>query len=368
MISHQIGGVTVDICRNCGGIWFDKDELRDTLSILKKSSEDPFNEFQTTQLRDFTRPFREILCPRCNTALQSFNYAYDSGIVLDHCPNCGGIWANKNAIEDILTFLKQRNPKLEKLGKSYLENSRERQIWIDLKDASSTMRENGFFWQFRPLIVLPLGDDNPREHFPGVTIALILINIIIFICEMVFVSDPQSFFNRYGSIPLNIAHGKNLFTVLTSMFIHGSPLHVLGNMFFLWIFGDNIEDVFRPLKFVILYLICGISGDILHTITHLGSNIPAIGASGAISGLMGVYFAMFPMARIKIFFVHRIIYLPALFYLGMWIFLQSVYGWVEITLRDMGLVDVSNIGFFAHIGGFIIGMSVALVAKRFRKN
>jgi membrane associated rhomboid family serine protease/Zn-finger nucleic acid-binding protein len=359
MMSRQIGEVTVDICSNCGGIWFDKDELKETLSILKKSSEIPFRNFKPLPREDEAQEFREIYCPRCATALKPFNYAYDSGIFLDRCPSCGGIWADRDETESIASFLKG-NPKLEKLGKSYLDHSKERQTWIDLKEASPTMMSNAFYWQFLPLIVLPVGDENPRQHFPWVTMALILINIIIFICEVIFISDPQSFFNRYGSIPVNIASGKNLYTLLSSIFLHGSLLHVLGNMFFLWIFGDNVEDIFRPFKFLVLYLTSGILGDVLHTFTHLASNMPMVGASGAISGLMGAYFVMFPTARMKIFFVKRVIYLPAALYIGAWISFQIIYG-----LADIGL-SVSNVGFFAHVGSFVAGMLFAFIAKKFR--
>jgi membrane associated rhomboid family serine protease/Zn-finger nucleic acid-binding protein len=356
---RRTGGVVVDICTHCGGIWFDKEEIREVASILKQSSEIPPLSLESLKnRRKNTGQSRGIYCPRCSDVeLKPFNYASDSGILLDRCPNCGGIWADQGEIEGIASFLKSGS-RLEEIGKGYLNSLRERQFWADLKEASSTMTTNGFFWMFMPKVILPVGDENPRQHFPWATISLILINLVVFACQIIFVSHPQAFLYKYGAVPANIMSGKNIHALFSSIFIHMGFLHIIGNMFFLWVFGDNVEDVFGPVKFLILYFICGIAGDIIFAFTHSGITLPVVGASAAISGLMGAYLVMFPKARMRLFFVYRIIYIPAALYLVVWFLLQVLYSGVDMAF------NTSNIGWFAHIGGFLTGMFFAFFAKK----
>ena len=166
----------------------------------------------------------------------------------------------------------------------------------------------------------------------------------------------------YGMIPADIMNGERLHTLFTSMFLHGGIFHLLGNMLFLHIFGDNIEDNFGRGRYIFFYVICGIAASFTHILTTLDPSIPTIGASGAISGVLGAYLVLYPRARILtavfyywIYFAH----IPAIFFLGFWFILQLFYGSL-IFVFEMP----SGVAYWAHIGGFVAGMILALILRR----
>ena len=220
--------------------------------------------------------------------------------------------------------------------------------------------------------MLPLKDDNPTSTFPFVTIVFIGINILVFIYQLSLGLELKRFILQVGLIPYEITHFKDLpplnnfplfFNFFTSLFIHGGILHLAGNMLFLWIFGNNIEDSMGHFRFVIFYFLCGIIATLTHIVFNFNSPIPTIGASGAISGVLGAYILLFPKARIHtlfIFFIFiRIIPVPAVFVLGLWIFIQIANG-----LPTVGMHQISGVAWFAHIGGFGAGL---LLVHFFRK-
>ena len=149
------------------------------------------------------------------------------------------------------------------------------------------------------------------------------------------------------------------YPMFTSMFLHGGLMHLLGNMLFLYVFGDNVEDYFGHFFYLVFYVFCGIGSGLTHVLFNLHSSLPAIGASGAISGVMGAYAVLFPRARVLMLFFIFLIPIPALFVLGYWFVLQFLSG-----IGDLGAAATGGVAFWAHIGGFLIGVLVALVAKR----
>ncbi len=198
--------------------------------------------------------------------------------------------------------------------------------------------------------MIPLRDENPTENFPYITVSLIVINVTVFIYQLIAGSP----FTEYFALkPYNIFHsptGFDCFTFISSMFLHGSLSHIIGNMLFLWIFGDNVEDTLGKIRYIIFYLICGIAAGLLHTLFNINSKIPTLGASGAISGVLGAYLVLFPTARVltlvPIFWFIRLIYLPAKVFLIVWFIFQFLY----ITSPAAG-----GVAFLAHIGGFAVG-------------
>ena len=202
--------------------------------------------------------------------------------------------------------------------------------------------------------MFPLRDTQPSYSRPVVTVLLIVVNILVFLFE--FSLDDYSrnaFISAYGLIPDRFAWQS----VLTSMFLHGGWMHVLGNMWFLWIFGDNIEDILGHGKFLGFYLLCGVAAALAQTLLNPYSRIPMVGASGAIAGVMGAYMVKFPRARIEtivlvVFFITRFD-VPAWFMLIYWFATQVLSG-----VGSIGYTQASQGGtaFFAHIGGFIVGM------------
>jgi len=209
--------------------------------------------------------------------------------------------------------------------------------------------------------MLPLRDDIPSNKRPVITYTLVAINVLVFLYEMSLGRGVQGFIMSYGVIPQNIINGSDFYTLLTSMFMHGGFWHILGNMLFLWIFGDNVEDALGKFWFIIMYFLAGIGGSVAYILVSQSSSVPTIGASGAISGVLGAYLVLYPRARIlaivPIIFFIRFIMLPAYVFLGIWIFLQLILG-VGSTAGGAG------VAYFAHIGGFIIGIVFGLIFKR----
>jgi membrane associated rhomboid family serine protease len=209
-------------------------------------------------------------------------------------------------------------------------------------------------------LLLPLKDDNPTSSFPLVTIGLILANGLIFFHQITLdYAESQRFIFQWGAIPYQVAHGEILqvppliplpLTLFSSMFLHGGFLHLFGNMLYLWIFGNNIEDTLGHFRFFLFYLVCGLFAAAVQIFSAPDVTVPMIGASGAIAGILGAYLVLFPGARVLtlvfiIIFI-KIIRIPAILILGFWFFMQ---------LLGVGAV-ASNVAFFAHIGGFIAGL------------
>ena len=219
--------------------------------------------------------------------------------------------------------------------------------------------------------MLPLKDDIPSYKKPIVTPLLIGINVLVFLYQFSLGSGVERFVLKYGAIPYKITHLAEVthyttfpvpLTLFTAMFFHGGFLHLLGNMLYLWIFGDNVEDRLGRFKFILLYLISGLAASFSHILTSPKSTVPMIGASGAIAGVLGAYMVAFPYARVLTmvffgFFV-RIIRIPAFFVLGFWFILQIVY-----ALPSLGVQNTGGVAFFAHIGGFLAGILLFYILK-----
>ncbi len=233
--------------------------------------------------------------------------------------------------------------------------------------------------------MIPIRDDAPRFSRPYVTYFLVLANTLVFLFELTFrVAERQQLFFTFGFVPLKItalltgAHhviigGVNvpvtpqtaLIPLLTSMFLHASPLHLIINMWFLWIFGDNVEDYLGHFWYLTLYLIAGIIGTGLHVAFNPVSTAPGVGASGAIAGIMGAYLILFPSARVTtlvpflfIFFIR----LPAWLVLGYWFVLQFLSG--AATAIAYSSQSSSGIAFWAHVGGFVAGVALIKLFPR----
>jgi len=223
--------------------------------------------------------------------------------------------------------------------------------------------------------MIPLKDDNPTSHPPILVLALILANLLVFLYQLAQGSNELSVVMRFGLIPQELTSGTELtpslhfpssLTVLTSMFLHGGWLHLTGNMLYLWVFGNNIEDRLRPFPFLVFYLLSGVAASLLFVATAPHSEMPLVGASGAIAGVLGAYTVAYPRARILTliffgFFV-RLVWIPAFVVLGFWFVLQLLYSWVGASQTSQG-----GVAYMAHVGGFAFGMLVAFIFKyRFR--
>jgi membrane associated rhomboid family serine protease len=201
--------------------------------------------------------------------------------------------------------------------------------------------------------MMPIGDDDSaRRSVPLVTYALIALNVLFFFVEL---SGGDAFIAKWAFVPSRfLAHpATDFLTIFTSMFMHAGWLHLGGNMLYLWIFGDNVEDRLGSVKFLVFYLLCGVAATFAQLAFSMGSNVPNLGASGAIAGVLGAYILMFPQAKVSVLQGQAVIPVPALIVIGLWFVLQLFSGIGSITGPDTG-----GVAYMAHIGGFLAGVAL----------
>jgi membrane associated rhomboid family serine protease len=221
--------------------------------------------------------------------------------------------------------------------------------------------------------VIPLKDLTPRRSFPVITLLLIVANLLVFFYQLSLPPKmADALVMTYGLVPVRIQYAlagshhvtlaQAFIPLFTCMFLHGGWMHIIGNMWFLWIFGGNVEDRFGAIPYLLFYIVCGLGSGISQVLFSWGSKIPSIGASGAISGVLGGYIVFFPGSRILtlvplfiIFFMARI---PAVIFIGLWFIAQFLSG-----LGSLGAVNAGGVAWWAHVGGFAIGSVIALAAR-----
>lgn len=216
--------------------------------------------------------------------------------------------------------------------------------------------------------MIPLRDENPTRRFPWVTLLLIGANVAVFVYELSLGPTAlEAFWMRWAFVPGRFSADpfslEQMTTILTAMFMHAGWVHVLGNLLYLWIFGNNIEDRFGPLGFIAFYLVCGISGALAQLLADPTSMVPTLGASGAIAGVLGAYILLFPGASvvtlIPVFIFIEVARVPAYLVIGFWFVLQLGNGLVSLGATGAG---TGGIAYFAHVGGFLAGLLLAIPA------
>jgi membrane associated rhomboid family serine protease len=226
--------------------------------------------------------------------------------------------------------------------------------------------------------MFPIRDDQPRYSTPYVNIFLIALNILVYLFQASL--DPQSyelFARQFGVVPSHLAAflagspryplGAIVIPFFTSMFLHAGWMHVLGNMWFLYIFGDNVEDHLGHFQYLIFYVLCGLLAMATQVAVYPNSNLPTVGASGAIAGVLGGYFILYPRSRVLTWFFVFVLYLPAWIVLGEWFVLQFAAGAATLSMAPRGR-DVGGVAVWAHVGGFVAGLvMVKLFPERSRR-
>lgn len=210
--------------------------------------------------------------------------------------------------------------------------------------------------------MFPIGDDNSsRKVIPFVTYGLLMINVAVFYLMM---QGGYEFIYRWAFVPVRFLSNPldDWPTIFTSMFMHASWAHIFGNMLYLGIFGDNVEDKFGHLRYLLFYMICGIIATLAQLLFITGSEIPLLGASGAIAGILGAYFLMFPRKQVYVLFLFRIVPMPAYIVLGLWIVLQMFSSIGTITTME----DAGGVAYIAHVAGFIAGFFLTRIFRKRR--
>ena len=218
--------------------------------------------------------------------------------------------------------------------------------------------------------MIPLKDTSPSRTFPFINYTIILLNFLFFLYQLSLGPHLEKFLYAWGVVPaqffapLSIGHlhlSQRILPLFTSMFLHGGWLHFLGNMLYLYIFGDNVEDRLGHARYLLFYLLCGLLAAAAHLLTNHDSRLPTIGASGAIAGVMGAYFFLYPYARVVtlifIFFFFDIVEIPAFFFLAFWFIFQFLSGTIIATRDAMS----GGVAWWAHIGGFLAGILLLFV-------
>jgi membrane associated rhomboid family serine protease len=226
-----------------------------------------------------------------------------------------------------------------------------------LKDLAELGRQSGqrvrLTWVILPKIIVPLGTSVGISRFPLVTVALIFVAVLVFVLQIA-ADDAKGVFMAFGLVPARIAEGKGLHTLLSHMFLHGGLFHLLGNMLYFWVFARAIEETLGWRKFLLCYLGCGLVAGLVFLLSNLSAEQPAVGASGAISGVLGAFLVFYPTSSIPTYVIQTVLDIPTWLFLGTWIGLQWLY-----LLIAASLGACTCVAFTAHIGGFFTGVLLA---------
>lgn len=318
----------IDICPRCGGLWcerqdWDHDELgpRPTFGAYQH---EPGVERAPDMVVDGRSPLH---CPACQRPLTTLKAGYPPICEIDLCDHCGGVWFDKREWEHV-----------EALHDWPVEEAR--------LAAPPTWGN----WWLQLLVGLPTEFNIRPRRFPKVTVGLIVVCTVIFLAQLVSPTGLVFLATR----PEQIMNGRGLWTLLTSMFLHAGWLHLIGNMYFLYILGDNVEDVLGPWRYLAFYLLCGIAADVVFVLSSPFVTLPSVGASGAIAGVMAAYLLLFRQARLTIMFFFKQWKAPFGLWVGFWFALNLLMLALEWGNGD----DLAGVAWGAHIGGFLAGLAL----------
>jgi rhomboid family protein len=346
VVEHQ--GVTIDICPGCRGIWLDPGEL----AFLRDTDEDLPSTPESLGTGTRYEQTSTYICPRCQGAFDTFEYAPGTSLYIDRCKKCKGIYLDAGELKKIRTITSRQrllglqSPKeSQRKLRDAMEAERIRhseQGGPHITSSGSDSSASIYFFQL--LTGLPVEVDARRLRFPLITLLFIIFNVAAFLYQTTVVTSLE-FYLDFAFIPAHFFAGDNVHGLATSLFLHGGWLHLLGNMYFLWLFGDNVEDRINRGLFVVFYLFCGMAASLIHGLLTESPAIPTLGASGAISGIMGAYLVLYPRRRMYQIFFFLQFKVSVAFYLLFWLGLQFLFS----SLGSAG------VAWYAHIGGFMVG-------------
>jgi membrane associated rhomboid family serine protease len=331
----QHEGTSVAVCPRCGGLWCEPGQWdRDKLGPLPGADAGEgapetvaqvlFGPEGTSRLGNVDLKTRiDLLCPTCRCLLTAVRIDGSEGCEIDQCPRCGGIWLDRGEWDHLeaLQTLKQQEADL---------------------DRPTTWGE----WAFQFFSRLPVEFNIEPRRFPVVTFGLVVVCTVVFGVQL---GLGEEVWIQWAMVPQNILAGRDLYTLVTNIFLHAGWFHLLGNMYFLYILGDNVEDVLGRGPYLLFYLFCGLASDGLELLFNGGSTDPSLGASGAIAGVMAAYFVLFRQARLTFMLVIWQFKVPAWIWIGFWFGFQLLGAFVDPHGKG-------GVGFLAHVGGFVAGL------------
>jgi membrane associated rhomboid family serine protease len=323
------------------GMWFDARELSRAAGLK-------FDDSVTGAALSAGRRTQHR-CPCCAVYLYEREVEKGSGIFIDQCPHCAGLFTDHEEFSRIKAYYSA-------LGAPALAPAPSPEGGPEPAPVSDVDADSFWVKLFQYLTGLPVELGVPQTLFPPVVTALIAANVVMLVLGYIYGLDD--WIHLLGVVPLDAIWGRRLYTVLTAMFVHAGVFHLIGNMYFLYVTGDNLEELFGHWKFLAFYLLCGLVACAADAVGRMGSHMPAVGASGAVSGLMGAYMVLFPHVRFQMrwfyYFWKQVSWeLPAWAYFGFWVALQVLYA-------SLGLPGVA---WWAHIGGFACGALVGVCVR-----
>jgi membrane associated rhomboid family serine protease len=330
----------VDVCPTCRGIWLDPGEL----ALLRGADQDvPANA--SNQGMESHPETSTYICPRCEGGFDTFEYISGSGLYIDRCKECRGIWLDAGELKKIRALTPERS--FFKLEPENEDRARLRKLLLKEEQQMGTSQSGsspGLYF-FQLLTGLPVEVNAPRARFPVMTLLLILVNAFVFLYQLGQGVEDAGFYQRYAFIPNQLNDGGAWPGLFSSLFLHGSFWHLFGNMYFLWLFGDNVEDRLNRPLFLFFYFVCGVLASLIHGWMTHDPQLPTLGASGAISGIMGAYWILYPRQKLYQVFWFMQFKISVTFYLLFWLGLQLFFS----------SLNVGGVAWFAHVGGFVIG-------------
>ena len=347
LVAQPMGADELDFCPRCHGMFIEQGEGSHLLGDA--------GDFSKWAISGSARPVGEsrLKCPTGHGRMHAWRVEVPGGsIEVDTCTTCRGLWLDaKEALA------------LKKAGRTFAPTPLPR-FGPDLRlnEPPPGLERTGVAWYlFQLFTAMPVEVYNPKRQASVVSLGLILACVAVFAVELVAIGGgDEGFITRYGAVGADLSRGQNLQAMITHMFLHGGIAHLLGNMWFLWTFGDNIEDRVGRGRFLVLYLVFGLAALGLQLALTNDSTVPLVGASGAIAGLMGAYLALFPRAQLYQVFLFIRWRLPVWFYLGGWIALNAAIGVAELNHS----IPETNVAWWAHVGGFAAGFLWGLLLGR----
>lgn len=324
-------------CLSCGGVWFDAGELKNFMNGVFRIPPD----IELPPESPEANLNRKCYCPRCLWRLEKGELPFTEGVPADMCPKCSGIWLRIHAVNRITRYSRGVRPYVS-LGAALLAY---RIIFEHLIRFCRVLSQPAFCGiRFNPLMIVPLSDDQPRIRAPLISLWLILISAVVFLFQFFLSGNSRAFYELFSFNSMR----PFSFGIITSIFLHQGFSHLAGNMFYLHLFGDNVEDRLGRLRYLIFYLVCGVVAHLIFLGFYPQKNFTSVGASGAVAGIMGAYFVFYRSAKVKFFFLFRVINVPAIIVLLGWFLLQLLSQHTDGAMKE-------RVAWMAHIGGFAFG-------------
>ena len=330
MEMHEFHQQEVDKCQECHGIWLDRGELDSALSLAENENDQvSLEESLGDKLGESKRH-----CHKCDQTLTRYHLMPGFQVEVDTCSSCSGVWLDSEELEKVTHSPAIANALLE------LDKPVKKRTWL-----------------FQILSQMPVEYNLKPKKAPWVTYSLILLNLLIFISYYSGVVGEYYAYDNFSLHSNQVSHGNQLWTLLTHMYMHGGVMHLVGNMYFLYIIGDNLEEALGRSKFILYYTLCGFAAAAAQILADPSSVIPMVGASGAIAGLFGMYLLWFRHASLTFMIVIYQKKVSPLIFFAIWLAI-NIFG--LYTASENG----GGVAYWAHIGGFIAGIVIGLMVKK----